>query len=246
MAKKKPIICIPANVLPSEGLPVHVVRDTYIRAVLDIIGGVPLMIPAMGKHFNFSDIADRIDGLLLSGSPSHVSPAFYGKDQQFEDKYLDPARDATTLPMIKQAVDLDLPVMAICRGFQELNVVMGGTLHQKVHELPGKKDHRADLTRPLKDVYETKAHHVHAKKGGWFEKLKMPEEFTVNSLHEQGVDKLGDGLFVEAISDDGVIEAFSLPGKKFVVGVQWHPEGDYYMNDVSRQIIKGFGDALCA
>lgn len=246
MSKKKPVICIPANVIDYGGLPAHVVRDTYVRAVIDIIGGIPLMIPAMGKDFDFRDLADRVDGVMLSGSPSHVCPTHYGAERQFEEKLLDPLRDSTSLPMIRQAIDMDKPVMAICRGFQELNVVMGGTLHQKVHELPGKKDHRASKDKPLKDVYETTVHHVMSQKGGMFEKLKMPAEFAVNSLHEQGVDRLGPGLFVEAVSDDGVIEAVSLPGKKFVVGTQWHPEGDYFKNETSKRILSAFGEVVRA
>ena len=127
--KKTPIILIPANVIDYAGLPAHVVRDTYIRAIVEVMGGVPLMIPAMGKDFDFRSIADRVDGVLLSGSPSHVAPACYGEEQLFGDEDLDPRRDATTLPMIQQVIDMDKPLMAICRGFQELNVVMGGTLH---------------------------------------------------------------------------------------------------------------------
>ena len=141
---------------------------------------------------------------------------------------------------------MDKPVMAICRGFQELNVVMGGTLHQRIHELPGKNDHRGGKDRPLKDIYERQAHSMITQKGGLFERLGLPAEFTVNSLHQQGVDKLGNNLQVEALSDDGVIEAISVPGKRFVLGTQWHPEGDWYLNDTSKRILSAFRDAVTA
>lgn len=244
--KKTPIILIPANVIDYAGLPAHVVRDTYIRAIVEVMGGVPLMIPAMGKDFDFRSIADRVDGVLLSGSPSHVAPACYGEEQLFGDEDLDPRRDATTLPMIQQVIDMDKPLMAICRGFQELNVVRGGTLHQFIHEIPGKRDHRKPADKPLKDTYEAQAHPVIAQKGGLFEKIGLQGEFSVNTLHQQGINKLGDGLKVEAISDDGIIEAISIPGKRFVLGTQWHPEGDYYLNKTSVKIFEAFKNAIAA
>lgn len=244
MSAKRPIILIPANVIDYGGLPAHAIRETYVRAVTDVIRGIPLMIPAIGKDFDFNDIAERIDGILLTGSPSHVAPSCYGAQQQFPDKELDTARDATALPLIRQAIEMDMPVMAICRGFQELNVVMGGTLHQKIHELPGRKDHRGAKDQPLKAVYETQAHKVIANKGGVFEKLGLPAEFSVNSLHQQGIDRLGDGLHVEAVSEDGVIEAVSVPDRRFVLGTQWHPEGDWHLNKTSEKILSAFGEVV--
>jgi putative glutamine amidotransferase len=244
MTKKQPIVLIPGNIIEYNGLPAHAIRDNYVRAVVDVIKGIPLMIPAIGKDFDFKSLAAQVDGILLTGSPSHVAPAIYGAKQVFDDKELDTARDATTLPLIKQAIEMDKPVMAICRGFQELNVAMGGTLHQRIHEIPGKKDHRGAKDKPLKTVYETQAHKVIARKGGVFEKLRLPQEFTVNSLHQQGVDQLGQGLYVEAVSEDGIIEAVSVPGKKFILGTQWHPEGDWYLNQTSKDILSAFGEIV--
>jgi putative glutamine amidotransferase len=246
MTKKRPLVLIPGNVIDYNGLPAHAIRDTYVRAVVEIVKGVPLMVPAIGTAFDFRELAGQVDGILLTGSPSHVQPKVYGATQVFDDKELDLARDATTLPLIRQAIEMDKPVMAICRGFQELNVALGGTLHQLVHEIPGKRDHRGAKGVPLKTIYETQAHKVVAAKGGVFEKLKLPQEFTVNSLHQQAVDKLGKGLHVEATSEDGVVEAFSLPGKKFIVGTQWHPEGDWYLNQTSKQILSAFGEVVRA
>jgi putative glutamine amidotransferase len=244
MSDKRPIILIPANIIDYSGLPAHAIRDTYVRAVMEVVKGIPLILPAIGADFDFRDLAARIDGILLTGSPSHVAPSRYGAAQQFPDKELDTARDETALPILRQAIEMDMPVMAICRGFQELNVVMGGTLHQKIHELPGYKDHRGAKDRPLQAVYETQAHKVIANKGGVFEKLGLPAEFTVNSLHQQGIDRVGDGLHVEAVSEDGVIEAVSVPGRRFVLGTQWHPEGDWRLNKTSEKILSAFGDVV--
>lgn len=244
MSKNKPVVLIPSNILENNGLPGHFVRDTYVQALLDVAGCIPLLMPVTHGKFDIDSVADRIDGILLTGSPSNVCPNHYGAERIFDEKLLDLARDATTLPLIRRAIDADIPMIAICRGFQELNVAMGGSLHQKIQELPGKRDHREPQSANLKIVYETAAHKVKTEKGGLFEKIGLPTEFDVNSLHQQGVDRLGNGLFVEAVSDDGIIEAVSIPNKRFILGVQWHPEGDHYQNPTSQAIFKAYGDAV--
>lgn len=243
---RKPIVGIACNVSDLGGLPAHTARDTYIRALTQVSDCTPLLIPALGAHFSFADIADVVDGLLMTGSPSHVSPALYGKPQEFENEYLDCARDATTLPLIKTAIEADVPLLAICRGFQELNVTMGGTLHQKVHELPGKLDHRGRKDMPLGKVYELQAHKVTVQKGGLLERFGLPATFTVNTLHQQGVDTPAPALTVEAVSEDGIIESLSIPSKRFVLGTQWHPEGDFHLSATSRRIFEVYGEALHA
>lgn len=244
MASKKPKVFIACNIMNFDGMPIHAVRDTYIRALVEIADCLPLLVPAIGNKFSFSDISDDVAGVLLTGSPSHVAPACYGAEQKFGNEDLDLARDATTLPMIRQVLDMNKPLIAICRGFQELNVAQGGTLHQFVHELDGKRDHRGRKDLTLPERFEFQAHKVTRQDGGIFEKLALPAEFTVNSLHQQGVERLGNNLHVEAISEDGVIEAISVPGKKFALGTQFHPEGDFSLNESSIKIIKAFGESL--
>jgi putative glutamine amidotransferase len=244
MSKNKPVVLIPSNIIDKNGLPGHFVRDTYIQALLNVAGCIPLLMPVTHAQFDLDSLAGRIDGILLTGSPSNVSPDHYGAERIFDETLLDLARDATTLPLIRRAIDADMPLIAICRGFQELNVAMGGSLHQKVQELPGKRDHREPQSTDLKIVYETAAHKVNIEKGGLLEKIGLPAEFDVNSLHQQGVNRLGKGLFAEAISDDGIIEAVSLPGKRFILGVQWHPEGDHHQNPTSQAIFRAYGDAV--
>lgn len=244
MSKSKPVVLIPSNIVQNNAMPCHLVRDTYVKALLEIADCTPLIMPVTDGVLDFERVADFADGILLTGSPSNVCPSNYGAERLFDEKHLDLTRDATTLPLIRLAAEKDIPLIAVCRGFQEMNVAMGGSLHQKVQELPGKRDHREPQSENLKIVYETLAHKVHSEKGGLFEKIGLPEEFEVNSLHQQGVDRLGNGLHVEAISEDGLIEAFSVPGARFILGVQWHPEGDYKLNATSRKIFEAYGAAL--
>lgn len=240
-----PIVCIPSNfVKEPEGAPIYAVRHQYIRPLLEIVKCVPLIIPAIGRDFDLKSIAHQIDGLLLTGAPSHVNPDDYGAERVFEEESLDMSRDATVLPLIRAAIEMDIPMFAICRGFQELNVACGGTLHQFVHKLPGKLDHRPPKDMPHDRKYETQQHNIHAQPGGMFERLKLPQKFTANSLHQQGIDKLGAGLFAEGLSEDGLIEAVSMPGKRFILGTQYHPEGDFRLNPVSKLLFEEFARVL--
>ena len=241
---KKPVILIPCNYVEVQETPAHVVKQQYIRPVVEILKATPLLIPAIGNDFNFQSIANMVDGILLTGSPSHVAPACYGAPRAFAASDLDEARDGTTLPLLKTAIERDIPTFAICRGFQELNVACGGTLHQYVHEVKGKNDHRRNKDIPLPKEYERQAHPVRTEKGGWFEKLGLPAEFKVNSLHTQGIDQLGRGLHIEARAEDGLIEAISMPGKRFILGMQWHPEGDFFLNPPDRKLFEAFAACL--
>ncbi len=250
MSQEKPIVCILANNVLHNKSPVQAVKQQYITPLVEVVDAAPLLLPAIGKSFSLKSIASRIDGLLLTGSPSHVDPANYGCKRIFEDDRLDTMRDATSLPLLRDALELDIPTLAICRGFQEMNVAFGGTLHQFVHKLPGKLDHREpeEYRKPensgAKEQYERQAHNIRAQTGGLFERLNLPQKFVTNSLHTQGVDRIGDGLFIEGICEDGLIEAFSVPGKRFFLGVQWHPEGDFRRNPVSKMLFEAFGRVL--
>jgi len=240
-----PVVCIPANfVKEPEGAPIHAVRQQYIRPLVEIVKCVPLIIPALGKGFSLKSIAHKIDGLLLTGAPSHVNPSCYGAERTFGDENLDTARDETDLPLIRDAIALDIPTFAICRGFQELNVACGGTLHHNVHELPGKLDHRKPRDVPPGQAYEVQQHTLVTQKGGVFASLKLPQKFTTNSLHLQGIDRLGEGLYAEALCEDGLIEAISMPDKRFMIGTQFHPEGDFWLNPVSMTLFEEFRRVL--
>jgi putative glutamine amidotransferase len=223
--------------------PAHAVVKKYVDAVVDGAGGIPLLIPAEGDTAWTDAFIARIDGLLMPGSPSNIEPQHYAGMPSLPDTLHDPARDAVALPLLRAAVKADLPVLAICRGIQELNVALGGTLHQNLHLVPGRLDHRAPKIEALDERYAHRAHSVALTAGGVFEKLAGARELTVNSLHSQGIDRLGSRLFVEGIAPDGQIEAVSLPQARFIVGVQWHPEFRFADDPFSAKLFAAFGAA---
>jgi putative glutamine amidotransferase len=228
-----------------NGTPAHVVRDTYVRALVELAGVMPVFAPVIGNALEFETLLERVDGLLLTGASSHLSPACYGAEREFDDEHLEPYRDATSMGLIRAALQIDMPIFAICRGFQELNVICGGTLHQNLCKIPGTINHRYNNELTHFENYHARAHKLTTQKGGLFEQWNMPPEFHVNTLHTQGINKLGKGLHVEAVcTDDNVIEAFSMPGKKFVIAAQWHPEGDGFMNEPSARLFEEFGKVV--
>uniref|UniRef100_UPI0028C3787D gamma-glutamyl-gamma-aminobutyrate hydrolase family protein n=2 Tax=Pseudoxanthomonas TaxID=83618 RepID=UPI0028C3787D len=185
------------------------------------------------------------DGLLLTGAVSNIEPHHYSDESSYEGNLLDPRRDATNLPLIPLAIEMGVPVLAICRGFQEVNVAFGGSLYQKVHEQPGFMDHRENKDDPL-DVQYGPAHDVALVPGGLLATLVGDTQVTVNSLHGQGVRRLGEGLVVEAQAPDGLIEAFRHDGPAFMLAVQWHPEWKVTENPFYLAIFRAFGDACRA
>jgi putative glutamine amidotransferase len=239
-----PLIGLPACMRCLNERTFHTVNDRYINALIEATGCLPVVIPAIGAKCEISAVLDRLDGLLLTGSPSNVEPSRYGGEPSQPGTLHDPDRDATTLPLIREAVRRDLPILAICRGIQELNVALGGTLHQKVHELPGRLNHRSRKDSP-EGPYGP-AHSVSLTPGGRLLALFGVGEIMVNSLHSQGIDRPAPPLFVEAVAPDGQIEAVSLPGARFVIGVQWHPEYKVLDNPFSRTLFVAFARACFA
>jgi putative glutamine amidotransferase len=223
--------------------PFHMVGEKYARAVMVASGAAPLLIPALAEELRFEELLERLDGLLFTGSPSNVEPHRYQGEPSAPGTLHDPARDATTLPLIRKAVAGGVPVFGICRGFQEMNVAFGGTLHQKLHEVPGNLDHRDDESQPLEVQYGP-AHDVTLEPGGTLRALSGTERVRVNSLHSQGIERLGDELEVEARAPDGVIEAFRVrAARAFALAVQWHPEWHVMNNPFSRALFAAFGQA---
>jgi putative glutamine amidotransferase len=226
--------------------PFHAVGEKYLTAVLEAADAVPLIIPALTEHFELDELLDRLDGVLLTGSPSMLEPRHYGGEPSEAGTWHDPHRDGITLPLISKAVDTGLPVLAICRGFQEMNVVYGGSLWQKLQDVPGHLDHRDDPSQPL-DIQYGPAHEVLLEPGGILRRLAGSDRVTVNSLHTQGVKELGRGLAVEAKAPDGVVEAFRVKAaKQFALAVQWHPEWRVGSNPFARALFAEFGAAARA
>jgi len=232
----------------------HTVGDKYVQAAIRAAGGLPIVIPAFGPEFvedramteALDRVLDMLDGVLLTGSPSNVEPHHYGGMPSRDGTAHDSARDATTLPLIRHAVDHAVPLFAICRGLQEVNVAMGGSLHQLVHEVEGRRDHRSPKTSDP-DVNYASAHDIEIMKGGLLDRLLGRRRVTVNSLHAQGVDRLAPAARLEAVADDGQVEAFSLPdAQAFALAVQWHPEHRALDNPVSMKLFDAFAAACRA
>jgi putative glutamine amidotransferase len=239
------VIGVTACLKAIDGVPFHAAGEQYVRAVRDGADAVPLILPALGDDLDLDTVLETVDGLLFTGSPSNVAPEHYGGPPPREGNLADPARDATTLPLWRKALHRNLPILAICRGMQELNVALGGTLHQHVQEVAGRFDHRAPpRDRPIEVRYGP-AHAVRVQPGGMLERILEGEtQFIVNSLHGQGIDRLASGLVVEATAEDGTIEAVSVAGAgAFVIAVQWHPEYKVLENPQSRRLFAAFGAA---
>jgi putative glutamine amidotransferase len=222
----------------------HAASDTYVRAVDQVVGAVPVLLPANGDAADVDTLLSRLDGLILTGSRSNVQPSLYGGPAHVEGTPEDPNRDRVTLPLIRAAIARGVPVLAICRGLQELNVALGGTLHQRLQDLPDRMDHSTPL-HPDARVRTGKAHNVRLLPGSWLQRITGRSEIAVNSLHNQGIDRLAPGLVADAVAPDGTIEGVRYPGSiALAVGVQWHPEYDFTTDAVSRAIFVAFSDAL--
>lgn len=244
---RKPIIGVPADRRPVGPYhPFHMVGEKYLQALIDGAGALPFVVPVLAEHLDMHEVINEIDGLFLTGSTSNVEPHHYRGEPSEPGTEHDPHRDAMTLPLARRAMDIGMPLFAVCRGFQELNVVLGGSLHQKVQDVPGYHDHRENPDDPV-DVQYGPAHEVSLVEGGLLRELAGSDTVRVNSLHGQGVARLADGVTVEAVADDGLIEGFrvdDVPG--FTLAVQWHPEWHVTENAFSMAIFRAFGEACSA
>lgn len=226
--------------------PFHMVGEKYLQAIADGADAYPVALPLLADGFDVLDILDRLDGIFLTGSPSNVEPHHYMGEPSEPGTWHDPQRDLAALALIPAAIRAGMPLLAICRGFQEMNVAFGGSLHQMVHTLPEYGVHKENPDDPL-DVQYSASHSVTFRAGGVLEKITGQANAMVNSLHAQGVNRLGEGLTVEAKAEDGLIEGFTVsdaPG--FALAVQWHPEWKVLENPVSTAIFRAYGDACRA
>lgn len=235
----RPIVGIPSCTKLINDYTFDGVKRNYTAAVAHVAKCQPLLIPVGAT--DIEAVLGALDGLLLTGSPSNVDPGYYGDEAPYDPNALDAARDAVTLPLVRAAINRGLPLLAICRGFQELNVTLGGTLWQAVHEREGFQDHREREELPMKERWGPR-HQVKlsGRMKEWF-----GDEITVNSLHTQGIAELAESLHAEAIAEDGLVEAVRGPDDDaFCLAVQWHPEWDAQINPVSRDLFRHFGDAV--
>ena len=224
---------------------VHGSSAKNVDAVERFSGCVPVLLPPLGGRIDVESFVERIDGLVLTGGRANVEPHHYDGPPFPDDEPIDPERDATALAMVRACVAAEVPVFGICRGIQEMNVALGGSLHYRLHLLDDKDDHRMprhdDVT--VEEVFKLR-HPVRLSRGGLFERLVGAPEVMVNSLHGQGIDQIADALEVEAITPDGVIEGVRLRNDRtFTVGVQWHAEWKPEEHELSRKLFEEFGRA---
>ena len=247
--RRTPLVGLPSDRKQIGLHPFQVVGEKYLRAVVDGAGCLPLVIPSLSPPLDLRETLAQLDGLLLTGAYSNIEPHHYSDEPSWPGNHHDPARDATTLGIVPLAIEMRVPVLAICRGFQEVVVALGGTLHQKVHEVPGLQDHRENTDDPL-GVQYAPSHPVDLAEGGLLAGIAGAREAMVNSLHGQGLRTLGRGLVVEATARDGLVEAVRLdalersedPGP-FLLAVQWHPEWRVTENPFYLGIFQAFAAA---
>lgn len=244
MTPRTPIVGIPCDHRMVGKHPFHMVGEKYIAAVRDGSGATPLLIPVLAPPVPPAELVAAFDGFLFTGSPSNVAPKHYAGAAPRDGVMQDERRDGTTLPLLKAAIAAGKPVLCVCRGFQELNVAFGGTLYQHIQEIAGRMDHREDLDADLETQYAP-VHPISIQPGCLLADIVGAGVFQVNSLHSQGIDKLGDKLHADAVAPDGQIEAVSMPSAKgFLLGVQWHPEWRWAEDEISTAIFTAFGEAL--
>jgi putative glutamine amidotransferase len=241
---RRPIVLVPACVNQIGTHPYHTAQLKYVAAVADGAHCAPLIIPALGAATDIEALLTVADGVMLTGSPSNVHAGLYGEALLDPSLPLDAARDATTLPLIRAAIQRGIPLLAICRGFQEVNVALGGTLHQAVHHVAGMADHREQKSHTLEQQYAP-SHRVLLDPGGRMAQiLGGVSEIMVNSLHGQGINRLAPGLAVEARADDGLVEAYRVADAMgFTLAVQWHPEWRFSETPDSIKLFTAFGEA---
>jgi putative glutamine amidotransferase len=241
-----PVVLIATDNRIFEGVRWHVTPAQYAEAVVIGAKAVPVLLPSVGDLTNILPVLDRVDGVVLSGARSNVHPSCYGVEPAPEYEPYDEARDATTLPLIREAIARGIPLFAICRGYQELNVALGGSLHTEIHEIDGRFDHRSPVSNS-NDVKYGLRHLVKMAGEGCIGQILGEDDVSVNSLHRQGIAEISSRLKIEATAADGTIEAVSvIDSKSFAVGVQWHPEYWVREDTASARLFQAFGAACRA
>ena len=240
----QPLVAVSTDVRQFENYTWHAAPQQYLEAAISGAGVFPVLVPSFGDRLDLDELLSSVDGVMITGSKSNVHPSLYGGDASEANGPYDPARDATTLPLIRRAIERGVPLLAICRGIQELNVALGGTLGTEIQERPGSLDHRAVVSDSQDERF--KIHQtVTIKPGSCLAGVFGAGDIKVNSVHRQAVDRLGSKLQVEAVAEDGTVEAVSVSdARAFAVGVQWHPEYWVRSDGNSQKIFKAFGDAV--
>ncbi len=243
----RPIVGIIGNsYLLNDNYPTHTGGTMNTAAVSDVSGCLPLIVPSDPRYVSVDELLETCDGFLLTGGRPNVHPEEYGEHATAAHGDFDRCRDAITLPLVRACVERGQPFFGICRGFQEVNVAMGGTLYPEIRDLPGRMNHRMPPNGTLEEKFAIR-HAVHFDEGGKFHKVLGATDVMTNTLHGQGIKTPGTRVVVEGHADDGTPEAVYIqdaPG--FTLSVQWHPEWNACNDPVSRPLFKAFGDAVRA
>lgn len=241
----RPVIGVSGGMqLINDAYRVQASGERNISAVAKAAGGLPLIIPGMPCSVTVQEVLSAIDGLFLTGGRPNVHPTRYGHEPSPAHEPYDEGRDDITLPLIRAAIEIGMPVFGVCRGIQEINVALGGTLHPEIRDLPGKMNHRMPPGETNHEIIFRKRHKVTLTPGGWFARTLGTEEIVTNSLHGQACVDAGRGVLIEGVAEDGVIEAISVPeARGLVIGVQWHAEYEAETDPVSSRLFAAFGEA---
>ena len=242
-AGKKPVVLMSMGAQERGGHDYQVMTVKYIRPLVEHADCVPLLAPTCFGPDNIAQYLSMVDGVYLTGAGTNMDPALYGQANLTPEKQQDTGRDNFDLPLILAALKMGLPIFAICRGMQEMNVALGGDLHQKLYALPNMLDHREDSEGTVAQQYAD-VHKVRFAPDTWIAQLLGQTEIAVNSLHGQAIDRLGKGVRVLGRAEDGAIEAIDVPDHpQFTLGVQWHPEWQAAQNPHSIKMFEAFGKA---
>jgi putative glutamine amidotransferase len=250
---KRPVVGVIGSAVQVEGkFTAQRVGERNLRAVAEVTGALPLMFAGTPEITDIGALLDVADGILLTGARANVHPSRFGQPEDPRHEPYDRERDALALELIQACVARGVPLLGICRGFQEINVAFGGSLHPEIRELPGRLNHRAPRLEngefhPDLEVIFADRHDVRLTPGGVFAKLLGCDTVRVNSLHGQGILKPGDRIVIEGIAEDETIEAIRVDGAPgFALGVQWHAEHEAARNPVNRKLFEAFGAALAS
>ncbi len=242
---KRPVVGIIGNsYLINDQYPAHAGGTMNSEAVAEVSRCMPMLIPADPRFVSVPELLATCDGFLFTGGRPNVHPAEYGEDETEAHGAFDRARDAIALPLIRACVDAGQPFLGICRGFQEVNVAMGGTLYPEIRDLPGRMNHRMPPDGSLEEKFALR-HPVRFKHGGVFHRLFGSDCVMTNTLHGQGIKTPGKRIVIEGLAEDGTPEALHVDGAPgFTLAVQWHPEWNATNDPVSRPLFQAFGDAV--
>ncbi|MGX9353729.1 gamma-glutamyl-gamma-aminobutyrate hydrolase family protein [Roseobacteraceae bacterium S113] len=243
----RPIVGIIGNTaLLNDEYPVHAGGEMNSDAVARVSGAMPLLIPADPRFVSVEELLETCDGFLFTGGRPNVHPEEYGEEETEAHGAFDRARDAITLPLIRALVERGQPFLGVCRGFQEVNVAMGGTLYPEIRDLPGRMNHRMPPDGTIAEKFELR-HTVTFTDGGPFHRLMGAREVMTNTLHGQGIKTPGTRIVIDGEAPDGTPEAIYVadaPG--YTLSVQWHPEYNAVADPVSRPLFESFGEAVRA